>query len=152
ADAWDVNSYINIWVVNMLHPNSPSELIGLTIPPGFTDSSVANPDPYPKNEMGLLINYDAFGRRTSAIDTFFPHIDLGRTCTHEMGLYFGFFHPWGDDENDIGHCPWNGGQDDGIADTPPECFANYGCPPFPKYDCCTTDSPGVLFMDYMDYS
>ena len=149
SDAWDINSYINIWVVNMLDGSLPANYIGLTVPPSFTDSSSFNTNPYPKDEMGLLLRYDAVGRRTSAGEYFYPGIDLGRTCTHEMGHFFGLFHPWGDDGN---LCPWNGGKDDGIADTPPECDANYHCPNFPKYDCCTTDSPGIMFMDYMDYS
>ncbi len=157
ADAWDVSKYVNVWIVNMLDgSDTNSTIIGLTVMPEFTDSfalvyGVYNTitDPYPKDEMGILIRYDAFGRRTSPGEYFFPNIDLGRTLTHEIGHYFGLFHPWGDDG---GLCPWNGGEDDGIPDTPPEGNNNYHCPAFPLLDACSVASPGVMFMDYMDYS
>ncbi len=149
-DAWDVSKYINIWVINFLqYGNQPSQILGLTVPPSFTVDTVNG---FPVNEMGVLLSYTAFGHRSSPNEYFYTHIDLGRTLTHEMGHYFGLFHPWGDDG---GVCPWNyGGKDDGIADTPPEGGPNYGCPTFPVYDICSVpgQSNGIMFNNYMDYT
>ncbi|MBW7913694.1 MAG: T9SS type A sorting domain-containing protein, partial [Taibaiella sp.] len=51
-----------------------------------------------------------------------------------------------------GKCPNNGGKDDGIADTPPQAYSSSGCPVFPKKDGCSKEDPGIMFMNYMDYS
>ncbi|MGN6568772.1 MAG: M43 family zinc metalloprotease, partial [Flavipsychrobacter sp.] len=94
ADAWDVTKYINVWIVNFLVNGSPSTTIGLTIMPSWTGTA---PGDYPKNEMGVMLRYDAWGRRSSSSEVFFTDIDQGRTLTHEMGHYFEMIHIWGDD-------------------------------------------------------
>jgi hypothetical protein len=73
--------------------------------------------------------------------------NLGRTCTHEIGHYFGLFHTF------VG-C--NNG--DAITDTPNQEFANFGNPTwgFQAFDPCHTsaiNSCGIkdFFMNYMDY-
>jgi len=149
VDAWDVTRYINVWVISFLYGSQPSTILGLTVPPAFTIDTITG---FPKSEMGVLLGYNAFGRRTSPAEYFYNHIDLGRTLTHEMGHYFGLFHPWGDDG---GLCPSDpGGKDDGIADTPPEGGPNYGCPTFPVYDVCSPAGygSGIMFDNYMDYT
>jgi hypothetical protein len=146
ADAWDVTKYINVWVVNFLVNGSPSTTIGLTIMPSWTGTASGD---YPKNEMGVMLRYDAWGRRSSSSENFFANIDQGRTLTHEMGHFFEMIHIWGDDG---GLCPGSGGKDDGMADTPPQADATYGCPSFPKFDACTNSGTGIMFMNYMDYT
>jgi hypothetical protein len=149
TDAWDVTQYVNVWVINFLYGNQPSQILGLTVPPAFTADTISG---FPVDEMGVLLSYTAFGSRTSPGEFFYTNIDLGRTLTHEIGHYFGLFHPWGDDN---GLCPWNtNGKDDGIADTPPEGGPNYGCPTFPVYDPCSAkgSSNGIMFNNYMDYT
>lgn len=146
ADAWDVTKYINVWIVNFLVNGSPSTTIGLTIMPSWTGTAAGD---YPKDEMGVMLRYDAWGRRSSSSENFFPNIDQGRTLTHEMGHYFEMIHIWGDDG---GLCPDNGGKDDGIADTPPQASETYGHPTPPVYDACTKTGAGIMFMNYMDYS
>lgn len=42
--------------------------------------------------------------------------------------------------------------DDGISDTPPQERPNHGCPIYPKFDQCTVEGNGILFMNYMDYT
>lgn len=71
--------------------------------------------------------------------------NMGRTSTHEIGHYFGLSHTWGDDDNDCS-------SDDGIEDTPLQAEATYGCPAFPLTDDCTPENPGIMFMNYMDYT
>lgn len=147
ADAWDVTKYINVWVVNFLVSGSPSTTIGLTVMPSWTIGPLAT---FPRNEMGVMLRYDAWGRRSSSSEVFFPDIDQGRTLTHEMGHYFEMIHIWGDDG---GACPGSGGTDDGMADTPPQANWTYGCPSFPVTDACSKSvDTGIMFMNYMDYT
>ncbi len=87
---------------------------------------------------------------------------MGRTLTHEVGHFFEIWHTWGDDG---GLCPWNGGADDGIEDTPPEGDAKYynypdTIPGGTYYDECRYDGTsdtqltlyGVSSLDYMNYT
>lgn len=152
ADAWDVNTYLNIWVINILEGAIQSDVIGITVPPAFTDSTKFS-NPYAKNEMGIVLSYEVIGRKQAANDSFLLNYNLGRTCTHEMGHYFGLFHTWGDDDSGgVCRCPWDsGGGDDGIADTPPEGCVHYGCYSFPFMDRCNS-SDGIMYMNYMDYT
>jgi len=130
--AWDNTKYMNVWCINFA--DDPS-LLGITSPLSFTVGSGAIPLP----EMGICMNYLALGKRTAPSDDYIPtgygtdYYDQGRTLTHEVGHFFEIWHTWGDD---YGLCPWdtpwpgcpNGGdpsdsgagQDDGLADTPPE--------------------------------
>jgi hypothetical protein len=39
-----------------------------------------------------------------------------------------------------------------VSDTPNQAGENYGKPAFPHTDACSPSSPGVMFMDYMDYT
>jgi hypothetical protein len=145
ADAWDPESYINIWVINTLENSRQSNILGLAIPPYLTkeDSRL------PVKERGITLHYGAFGKRTYATDVFIMSSDGGRTLTHELGHFFGMFHIWGDDD---GKCPNNGGNDDGISDTPPQSYASSGCAVAPKYDACSKTGDGIMFMNFMDYS
>jgi len=120
--AWDNTKYMNVWCINFA---DNSGLLGITSPLSFTVGSGAIPLP----EMGICMNYLALGKRASPSDNYIPtgwgsnYYDQGRTLTHEVGHFFEIWHTWGDDG---GLCPWNGGSDDGLADTPPEGDAKYG--------------------------
>ena len=138
-DAWDNTKYFNIWIVNL--KTSGSTALGITVPPGFPA--------FTKPELGISLNYLAFGARTSAGQSFINKFDKGRTLTHEIGHYFYLWHTWGDDG---GLCPDNGGSDDGFSDTPPEADASTGAPRFPRFDACSPSGNGIMFMNYMDYS
>lgn len=142
ANAWDPTTYLNIWVVNPLDNGSTSSILGLTIPPSYKKYGVSS------NELGIVLNYGAFGSRAAVSQYFVSGITGGRTLTHELGHFFEIWHVWGDDN---GACPGSGGQDDGISDTPPQADATYGCPSFPKLDSCSSTGNGIMFMNYMDY-
>lgn len=120
---WDPSKYMNIWVVNLT-----GGVLGYTQPPG----GQANKD-------GIVICYKYFGS-TGATAPF----NQGRTATHEIGHWFNLVHIWGDDN---GAC-WGS---DFVNDTPNQASEFYGCPSFPQKDACTPDSPGVMFMNFMDY-
>jgi hypothetical protein len=120
---WDPSKYMNIWVVNLT-----GGVLGYTQPPGGQAS-----------KDGIVICYKYFGS-TGASAPF----NKGRTATHEIGHWFNLIHIWGDDN---GAC-WGS---DFVNDTPNQASEFYGCPTFPQKDVCTPDSPGVMFMNYMDY-
>jgi hypothetical protein len=125
-DIWDRNSYLNFWVCNL-----GGGLLGYSQFPG---TGAANTD-------GIVIGYNFFGR----VGTLSAPYNKGRTATHEVGHWFNLRHIWGDDG---GSCSGS----DQVADTPNQAAENYGCPNFPKTDACQPASPGVMFMNYMDYT
>ena len=126
-DAWDPSSYFNIWVGNL-----SGGLLGYAeFPTGSLSTT-----------YGVVITYDSFGR---GVGTLTPPYNLGRTATHEIGHCLNLFHIWGDDG---GACTGT----DNVADTPNQGSENYGCPNYPLTDNCSGSNPGVMFMNYMDYT
>lgn len=123
---WDPNKYMNIWVCNI-----PS-LCGYAVFP----TSPLN------NNYGVVIHYEYFGV-TGAV----PPYNLGGTTTHEIGHCFRLYHIWGDDG---GACTGT----DYCADTPNQADENYTCPAVGATvtDACSPSSPGVMYMNFMDYS
>ena len=145
APAWDVNSYLNIWIVNPLDFGATTDILGLAIPSYLTVGNTGI-DPV---EKGIVLHFGVLGNREEVDGLYLRGSDNGRTLTHEVGHYFELLHTWGDDE---GKCPNNGGSDDGISDTPPQAYPTYGCETYPKYDACTKTGDGIMYMNYMNYS
>lgn len=123
ADAWPADSYLNFWVCNL-----GAFLLGYAQFPGGPDAT-----------DGVVINYPNVGYN----DDGFPY-HLGRTATHEVGHWLDLRHIWGDDTNCAGT--------DLVDDTPNQKVETYGCPAYPKTDICSPDAPGIMFMNYMDYT
>jgi hypothetical protein len=71
-DAWDANSYLNIWVGTI-------DLNGYSSSPGD-----------PANKDGIVISNAAFGITNSS------NYGKGRTAVHEVGHWLGLRHLWGD--------------------------------------------------------
>ena len=124
-DGWDRNRYLNIWVCNL-----GNNLLGYAEYPGG-----------PASSDGVVILCTAFGTGGSTQ----PPYNLGRTATHEVGHWLNLIHIWGDDN---GACTGS----DQCNDTPNQGAENYGCPGFPHTDNCSPNSPGVMYMNYMDYT
>jgi hypothetical protein len=122
-DAWDTGKYLNIWVCDL-----GSSLLGYAQFPGGSAAT-----------DGVVLNYRYTGK-TGAVSPF----NKGRTGTHEVGHYLNLRHIWGDAS---GCSP-----DDLVSDTPTQDVESTGCPTFPLTDACQSSSPGVMFMNYMDYS
>lgn len=126
VDAWPRGDYLNLWVCNL-----GGGLLGYSQFPG---TGLAATD-------GVVCGYNFFGR----VGTLSAPYNKGRTLTHEVGHWLNLRHIWGDDG---GSCSGT----DQVADTPNQGGENYGCPSFPQVDNCTSTSPGVMFMNYMDYT
>jgi PKD repeat protein len=127
-DPWDVTKYVNIWVCDLTTP-----LLGYG---EFPTGSISQ-------TWGLVIDYAYTGSGGSALAPF----NLGRTGTHEFGHCFNLYHIWGDDGS---ACSGS----DQCTDTPNQGAEHYGC--FPQgsiqTDGCSASSPGVMWMNYMDYT
>lgn len=135
-DSWDPYSYLNVWVTDLRKNNTGSGYLGLTVPPSFVGTATG----IPAEEQGITLSYKSWNAQGGY---------KAGTLTHELGHYFGLWHIWGDDN---GLCPWNGGSDDGIADTPPQSSPTYDCPAFPYHDVCTPGGNGIMYMNFMDYT
>lgn len=121
-DAWDSNSYLNIWVCNL-----GNGILGFSSPLG-ADSKVD----------GVVIKFSAFGT-TGNVNA--PY-NKGRTTVHEVGHWLGLVHIWGD--QDCG--------DDFIDDTPPQKTSSRGCPTGTVVTCgnAPTGNMYMNYMDLTD--
>lgn len=124
-DAWDSKSYLNLWVCNLT-----GGLLGYSTFPGGNSAL-----------DGCVIGYKYFGT-TGTVSS--PY-NLGRTVTHEVGHWLLLYHIWGDDG---GSCTGS----DLVSDTPNQASENYTTPSYPKTDNCTKTSPGIMYMNFMDYT
>lgn len=124
-DAWDRDRYLNIWAANL-----GSQLLGYATFPGGSPAL-----------DGVAIGYNYFG----TVGTLSPPYNKGRTATHEVGHWLWLYHIWGDDN---GSC----GGSDLVGDTPNQAAEFYGCQGYPTVDACSPTAPGVMFMNYMDYT
>ncbi len=157
ASIWNRDKYLNIWISepmkqlppvflgqtntldgNNLGCNFESGTLGYAQLPGiggvFSTAIPAN------LTDGVWIRNNCFG----TIGNLNSSYNLGRTTTHEIGHWLNLKHIWGDEPL----CE----VDDAVLDTPLQSNKNFNCSSFPKLDSCSTIFPGVMFMNYMDYS
>jgi Pregnancy-associated plasma protein-A/Secretion system C-terminal sorting domain len=123
-DAWDPSKYMNIWVCKM-----KGDLLGYATFPGG-----------PAGDDGVVIGYDVFG----TIGTLDPTYNKGRTTTHEVGHWLNLYHIWADEDLCF--------DDDDVNDTPQQAEATFGCPSGTVTDMCQTSGPGIMYMNFMDYT
>ncbi len=122
-DAWDVTQYMNIWVCNL------TDYLGYA---QFPWSGI-------NSTFGLVVRTTAFGV-TGAIAPY----NLGGTATHELGHCFTLLHIWGDEPLCTGS--------DQCGDTPNQANKTFGHHTGLLTDICSTTSPGIMYMNFMDYS
>ncbi|MDZ4822725.1 MAG: zinc-dependent metalloprotease [Flavobacteriales bacterium] len=89
------------------------------------------------SDDGIVVNNELIGT--------WGFFSEGLTLVHEVGHWLCLKHTWGDD---AGECTGT----DYIADTPNQSGPQFNCPEFPTTDLCSPISPGVMFMNYMDYT
>lgn len=125
-DAYDVTKYFNVWVCYLA-----DTLLG------YAEFPTSTPSP----TYGVVITYRAFGTTGTAAAPY----NKGRTLTHELAHALGVHHVF-DESKDA--CV----KTDFCADIPSQSAPTGGCPPFPKTDNCSLNDPGIMFMNFMDYS
>ncbi len=125
CDAWDPTKYFNIWVCNF-------SLVGLG---GFGLFPTAGMTA----DYGAAICYKYFGLTGATSPA-----NGGTLLSHEGGHCLNLNHTWGDEDA----CA----ADDGVTDTPMEAAATTGSHTGLLTDACSSTSPGVMYMNFMDYS
>ena len=138
---WNRDNYLNIYCVPRIDdeytgPCYGNSLLGFAQFPGGAAATDA-----------VVNTYFSFGSISTPNPITTPY-NLGRTVTHEVGHWFGLNHIWGDDCGGGSTCSGT----DYVTDTPNQRCATYGCPNGIQTDNCTNTSPGIMYMNYMDYS
>ena len=130
-NAWDPSTYFNIWICNLM----PNNLNGYAQFPGDGINET----------YGVVIDYTSFGPANA------------QTTTHEIGHCFDLRHIWADDQG--GNDSWTCSNSDGCCngtdncdDTPNQEVATFGSPTGLVTDNCTQTSPGIMYMNFMDYT
>lgn len=125
---WDVNKYLNIWVVKDI--DGGNNILAYAQSPGLSAST-----------DGFVIDNNFFGTTGTIISPY----NKGRTATHELGHWLGLTHLWGLGAYDGTNCD----DDDGVDDTPNQNQAHFDCDVHPSASCSNN---GDMFMNYLDYS
>ena len=171
---WDVSKYLNVWVTD---EQNAAGLLGYATFPAPTSSwtnlpGLAAPYGSTTNDGFWTVAYGCGNTATTAspawtspaataASTSSPsntEYNMGRTCSHEIGHYFGLRHTWGDGSCLTDYC----------NDTPPEAASTfYGvgtgnstyvypytasntCSGSGAYNADGTD--GIMYENFMDYS
>lgn len=144
ANAWDATKYFNVWVTNI----TPLGVGGVGTPPPY--AMYGGTSMFPWAEQGVVLMYSILGKRTSPSQFFLTATaEKGRTLVHEAGHFFNLFHPFGMSTMNNSNCQ----DDDGVTDTPPQSAPTQSyCPAFPLTDVCSPTSPGVMYVNHMDYA
>jgi hypothetical protein len=159
SDAWDTESYLNIWVCKIepiaIGGFSLGQILGYAYPPAGLPNwpdNVSAPSP----ELdGVVIDYRAFGP-DNPYPINVPGLDSslqvkGRTAVHEVGHYLGLRHVWGDGGGIFGgdSC----GDDDGVSDTPNTAGqANFDCDTSRNTCIDANDDLPDMIENFMDYA
>lgn len=147
---WDPASYFNIWVSDV---NANTGILGYATFPGGSNLNGISSNLGNQSNDGVWVWARSFGTSGYVQAPY----NLGRTCTHEAGHYFGLRHIGGDGNgNSIGDC----NATDYCNDTPPQMGGNdgggygqnYGAPSYPLHSNVCTSAEGDMFMNFMDYT
>ena len=129
--AWDPTRYLNIWVCNYNYTDGTD----------YVFSAYAQfPGTGPNQTYGVVIRFGAFGLDDT---TYFR--GSGAILSHEIGHCFNLRHIWGDDGT---QCSGS----DFCDDTPNQAGRTEGKHYGALTDNCSPSAPGIMYMNYMDYS
>ena len=153
-DPWDTKRYINIWVTNLninLGFQEIPAIMGFAYPPTEAPHWPTEELPQDLTDIdGIVMHHQAFGVNNPNAGPVKDLFKKGRTCTHEMGHYFGLRHISGD-----GDCA----SDDGIADTPSEVASQQldpenipTCEELHDLDTCPEDDMPDMYENFMSYN
>lgn len=145
--SWDDQRYLNIWVVEsvtLIDPDGqdpPKAILAYASFPTF-------PNGLPQ---GVVIDHRYLGNQGTAIAPY----NAGRTLTHEIGHFFGLYHPFESEGICSGatefNCISNG---DRVCDTPSQLEPTFGCPVSADNSCtdrpCDRPDPAFNYMNYTD--
>lgn len=130
VDAWDPGRYLNIWVCNYVVVDQL----------GYVFSAYAQfPSSGINETYGVAIRYGAFGPTDSNY-----YRGNGGILTHELGHCMNVYHIWGDDGTGCGGS-------DLCDDSPNQAGRTTGIKSGLLTDNCTAASPGIMYMNFMDY-
>ncbi len=160
SDAWNTESYLNIWVCHIqplaIGPFELGQVLGYAYPPADLPNWPADASAPSPELDGVVIDYRVFGKNNpNDIEAGGEVLEIaGRTPIHEVGHYLGLRHVWGDGGTPFDTAPdASCGDDDFVDDTP-----NTGSQA--AFSCDTTrntcidsanDLPDMI-ENYMDYS
>ena len=164
---WPIGDYLNVWVTD--EPSAAGLLGYATFPAGTGLTGLSAPYGSTTTDGFWTVAYGCGNTATGAgwtspvavtKSTGSPantEYNMGRTCSHEIGHYFGLRHTWGDANCGTDYC----------NDTPPEQTSTfYGVGtgnstmiyPYLTGTCSATgsynsDGPdGIMYENFMDYS
>lgn len=130
-DAWDPTVYFNIWVCNFPTAEGTSyQYSGWGQFPGTGVNAT----------YGVVVRHGAVGFLDS---TYFR--GNGGVLAHEIGHCLNLRHIWGDDD---GACTGT----DFCSDTPNQADKCVGLHSGLLTDACSSSYPGIMYMNFMDYS
>lgn len=146
ADAWPTDTYLNVWVFDMINSNLSgySAFPWERFLPNITITIGGNPVSIPRSALdGIMLDYRAVGDPAQS-----AYHNRGKVLTHEVGHWLGLFHPYQQGfYNNQGFCSSPG---DFVGDTPPQQYPTFNCPLFHLTDMCSSSYPGIMFMNFMD--
>ncbi len=126
--AWDTNRYLNFYT------NQAGGALGYV--PNLPQGGIVG-----SNVDRVVILWSTFGLNAP----FGPPYNKGRTATHELGHYFGLYHPFQGACAPASNCYNNG---DLICDTLPDQTSHFGCPL--NANTCGDPDPITNYMEYTD--
>jgi len=132
--AWNPNKYLNVWI-GILDGQFDGTLGWAYLPSAAGQAF-----------DGFVCDYRYFGTMGTATAPY----NKGRTCTHEIGHYFGLNHPWGTVQGISSTCGTTSNSD-GVADTPAINHCHFSATYPSNTYTCTSSTHGAMFMNYMDY-
>lgn len=135
-NAWDVQSYLNVWIVPKIKFGSSNVIAYSSDPSNLTD----------KRTDGVVVQYNCVG----SVGTLASNFNKGRTLTHEIGHWLGLYHPFegGCSGLNTSTCASEG---DLICDTPPSTYSSVSCAPTVN-TCSETNDTQDMTSNFMGYS